>query len=410
MGTTKKQRQRRLLWVLPILAVPFLTVLFWSMGGGTSSIPGEPLEEQGLNKALPETAVPESGLSKLNYYDRADEDSSRQENLKSKDPFFMSGASLSDGEDNFELKMGDRYLNSSFRNPHEGKVMERLKALQQAVSEPNRSNESKFRIRDSGTSYTPDGDVERLQAIAASINTVPEEDREMQQINGMLQNILDIQHPQRVQDRIKKEQRLKQGKATAIGRPPSDNIIGQLSGDSTSRDHKSSLNEFYPMESEKTAAEEENSIAATIAESQICVNGSTVKLRLSQEIELNGTRIPKNTFIYGIASLKGERLTVEISSIRFQNSVFTVELLLYDMDGLEGIYIPGAISRDVAKASAERSIQPLGITSLDDSWGAQAAGAGIEAAKSLLSKKVKLIKVMVKSGYQVLLKDKRNNN
>ncbi len=120
--------------------------------------------------------------------------------------------------------------------------------------------------------------------------------------------------------------------------------------------------------------------------------------------------ILKNTFVYGTASLKGERLTVEISSIRFQNSVFPVELLLYDIDGLEGIYIPGAISRDAAKASAERSIQPLGIASLDDSWGSQATGAGIEAAKSLLSKKVKLVKVMVKSGYQVLLKDKKRNN
>jgi hypothetical protein len=32
-------------------------------------------------------------------------------------------------------------------------------------------------------------------------------------------------------------------------------------------------------------------------------------------------------------------------------------------------------------------------------------GAGIEAAKSLMSKKIKLIKVSVKAGYQVFLKD-----
>jgi hypothetical protein len=77
------------------------------------------------------------------------------------------------------------------------------------------------------------------------------------------------------------------------------------------------------------------------------------------------------------------------------------------MDGLTGIYIPGAINRDVAKASADRSMQTLGVANLDDSWGAQAAGVGIEAAKSLLSKKVKLIKVAVKAGYQVLLRDEK---
>lgn len=412
MGTTKKQRQRKILWVLPMLAVPFLTILFWSMGGGKSSVPDVPEKEKGLNNALPQTAVPENGFNKLNYYDRADADSSRQQNLKSKDPFFMAGVSPEEEGDNFGLKEEDRLFKSSFRNPREQQVMERLKTLQQAVSQPVQIRESRFQLKNNEreTPYETAGEIKRLEAIAASMNSAPQEDPEMQQINGMLENILDIQHPQRVQDRMKKDQRLKEGKAFTVGRPGEDTIIGNLSDHPPGANQQSGPNEFYSMEDPRTSKAEKNAIAATIAESQTCVNGSVVKLRLSQEIELSGTRIPKNTFVYGTASLKGERLTIEISSIRYQTSVFPVELLLYDIDGLEGIYIPGAISRDSAKASAERSIQPLGIASLDDSWGSQAAGAGIEAAKSLLSKKVKLVKVMVKSGYQVLLKDKKRNN
>jgi hypothetical protein len=42
---------------------------------------------------------------------------------------------------------------------------------------------------------------------------------------------------------------------------------------------------------------------------------------------------------------------------------------------------------------------------MDPSLGAQAASAGIQAAKTLISKKVKLVKVTVKAGYQVLLRD-----
>lgn len=80
------------------------------------------------------------------------------------------------------------------------------------------------------------------------------------------------------------------------------------------------------------------------------------------------------------------------------------------MDGINGIYIPGAINRDVAKASADRSMQSIGIEGLNDSWGAQAATMGVEAAKTLLSKKVKLIKVVVKAGYQVLLYDEKEKN
>jgi hypothetical protein len=42
---------------------------------------------------------------------------------------------------------------------------------------------------------------------------------------------------------------------------------------------------------------------------------------------------------------------------------------------------------------------------MDPSLKAQAASEGIRAAKSLLSKKVKQVKVTLKAGYQVLLRD-----
>jgi hypothetical protein len=77
------------------------------------------------------------------------------------------------------------------------------------------------------------------------------------------------------------------------------------------------------------------------------------------------------------------------------------------MDGIDGIYVPGAITRDVAKGSAERAVQGININTLDPSLGAQAASASIEAAKTLLSRKAKLVKVTVKAGYQVLLQDEK---
>ncbi len=124
---------------------------------------------------------------------------------------------------------------------------------------------------------------------------------------------------------------------------------------------------------------------------------------------VNGITIPKDHFVFGRVSLKGERLQVTIESLQYNTSIFQVDLTVYDMDGMEGIYIPGAIARDVAKSSADRSVQSLGVTTLDDSWSSQAVGAGIEASKTLFSKKVKLVKVSVKAGYQVLLYDEKTN-
>jgi hypothetical protein len=59
----------------------------------------------------------------------------------------------------------------------------------------------------------------------------------------------------------------------------------------------------------------------------------------------------------------------------------------------------------VVKQAGDQSLQSLGIVSMDQSLKAQAAAAGIGAAKSLLSKKVKQVRVTVKSNYIVLLKD-----
>jgi len=142
-----------------------------------------------------------------------------------------------------------------------------------------------------------------------------------------------------------------------------------------------------------------------VQESQTIVSGSVIKLRLLSDININGNIIPKNNFVFGIAKLNGERLAIEINSISYNNSIYPVDLEVYDLDGLAGIYVPGAITRDVVRQSANGSIQSIGISTLDPSLGAQAATAGIDAAKNLLSKKIKTVKVNVKAGYRVLLKD-----
>ena len=134
------------------------------------------------------------------------------------------------------------------------------------------------------------------------------------------------------------------------------------------------------------------------------VNGAVLKLRLLNDVYVNGSLIPKGNFVFGIASLNGERLEVEVSSIRCNQSIYPVKLKVYDIDGLPGIYIPGAITREIAKQSADNSLQLMELSTMDPSFKAQATAAGIGAAKNLLSKKVKLVKVFVKANYKILLK------
>src|SRR5690606_14150569 len=113
-------------------------------------------------------------------------------------------------------------------------------------------------------------------------------------------------------------------------------------------------------------------------------------------------------FLYGVCALNGERLTISINSIHHANQILPVSLSVFDLDGLEGIYIPGAIARDVAKQSSNQAVQGLQLGSLNPSLEMQAASAGIETAQNLIAKKTRLIKVTVKAGYRVLLMDTGN--
>jgi conjugative transposon TraM protein len=127
-------------------------------------------------------------------------------------------------------------------------------------------------------------------------------------------------------------------------------------------------------------------------------------------VYINGRLVEANSFIYGTCAINGERLTIQVNSIRDEHALLPVALAVYDLDGLEGVYIPGAIARDVAKQASSQSIQDIQLYSMDNSLGVQAAAAGVEAAKGLFSRKAKLIKVTVKAGYQVLLKDTNARN
>lgn len=400
-------RQRKMLLVTPLLTLPFITILFWLLGGGKmETTNAQSLPKKGINIQLPNPKLENApSLDKMSYYDEAALDSIKMEELIKKDPNYVRPSFLGDSTEVPKILKTGIYLD---RN--EEKVYAKLKALQKVINQPApvpRQQRGDSEYEDQSLSPIHSKDVDRLEQMMQSMNESDAEDPELQKLSGMLENILDIQHPDRVQEKLRKASEANKGRVFSIAAKGKDDTITLLRNTKQSNEIGIQVkpNAFYSFEEVASTAVNQNSVEAVIHETQTLVNGSTVKLRLNHAIFINGVLIPKDHFLFGIASLKGERLTIKINSLRYNNSIFPVDLSVYDMDGLEGVYIPGAITRDVAKASADRSIQTLGVTSLDDSWGAQAAGMGIEAAKNLLSKKVKLVKVVVKAGYQVLIRD-----
>ena len=145
---------------------------------------------------------------------------------------------------------------------------------------------------------------------------------------------------------------------------------------------------------------------AAVEGDQTIMNGSTEALvRWREPCLLDGLAVPSGQLLYGQASTSGERLMVRISSLRVGDLVLPVSIQVYDLDGLAGIRVPGAITREVSKESASEAMSGLGLASMDPSLTGQAANAGLQLAKSLTSRKIRTVRVQLPAGYKVLLKN-----
>ena len=227
-------------------------------------------------------------------------------------------------------------------------------------------------------------------------------DPELEKLDGMLTKVLDIQHPERVKEKIQHWSEQNKTLVYPVVNKRDQNLVSMMQAQRVQK----SGNRFYGLNDiHDDDSLPINTIPAEIPHEQVIVNGATVQLRLLADVYISGVLVPKNQLLYGVATLKGERLEVLIHSIGYQGRILPVELVAYDLDGQPGLFIPGAIARDVAKRSADQGIETLHFGTYGATLGAQAASAGIQAAGQLIGKKIKLVKVRVKSGYRVWLKD-----
>lgn len=413
-------RKRKMMLVLPLLVIPFLTMAFWALGGGQGNKEIVAAKQQGLNLNLPDAKMKDDNLTdKLSFYDKADKDSAKLEEWMRTDPYyrqtedssFLPVNELEILTQNSASKYNQRLNSSPYEttsNNPEQKLMQKLALLQKEI---NKQPEASVNENPDAPIYKQDeefsGEVDRLENMLFTMNKTNTGDPEMQQLNGTLEKILDIQHPQRIREKLKEKSLQHKQVVYAVTTQP---VLANVSLMDTNKTKTNTANKFYGLEKDNSIAEEGLAIEAIVHSNQTLVNGAVIQLRLATDIFINGVLIPKGNPINGTASLNNERLEVEISSIRYKNTLFPVKLELYDIDGLPGIYIPGSISRDVAKNSADNSLQLMELTTLDPSLKAQAAAAGINTVKNLMSRKVKQVKVMVKEGYKVLLKDKNNES
>lgn len=162
---------------------------------------------------------------------------------------------------------------------------------------------------------------------------------------------------------------------------------------------------------------EPNLIKAIIDEDIKAVDGSRVRLRLLDDVEINETVVKKGTYIYAIMSgFGGQRVKGTIKSLLVDDRIVKVNLSLYDTDGLEGLYVPQSsfreTTKDVASSSmgGSMSINDGGTGNSFSQWGMQAVQQAYSKTSNAISKAIRKNKAKLKYGTFVYLVNGNNKD
>jgi len=356
-------RHLKFLMILPLLAAPSIFAAFYAMGGGSGKKSTRPsgATTMGFNMELPKARfdIKESGMNKLAFYIKADEDSAKRKEYLRSDPY---RAGL---QQHPEDQQADGLLE---------KLSQLKKSLSANAYAPLRAVKTSRLDSTTQPRATESLKSDKIADLIRSVRAhdTSDKDPQLDRLNQMLEKIIRIQHKEEVP-------------TSEAGVEPLERSIPDRSP------------EVSPI-----------AIPAVIQEDQTVRNGSTIALRITENTKINSTPIPKGQLLFGLVSINSDRMLVNIISMLYNQCIFLTALQVYDMDGLPGIHIPDMPERQVAKQSAEQGISSMNLTSFDRSLGTQAAAVGIQAAKSLFNRKVRTISVSVRAGYQVFLRNTKS--
>lgn len=145
----------------------------------------------------------------------------------------------------------------------------------------------------------------------------------------------------------------------------------------------------------------EVAIPAVIHGEQSIRDGSSVKIRTTQDYTIEGTSVPKNTFLFGQVRISENRININIGGFRVNGAIVSTPLTVYDQDGSLGLMLIGGSGEgvtdkavDVADASTGNILSSVPVI-----------GGVAQATKDIFrSRQTRSKQVVLASNYKLILK------
>lgn len=351
----QKVNKRIVLLIMPLFIVGALAGIFYLLGGGSGGSDALVAVPKGFNRTLPDASFKkEQPRDKLDFYKQAEQDSAEAGLYRAVSP-----------------GIGSRFSEADQKAQTDA-IAAKLTMLNKVISEPDpvrnvspsgfRSDQDRLGFGAArGDDRAMKNDVDRLEALMKTMQQNKGEDPEVSQLNGMLDKIISIQNPELVAQQVRTQA------------PAADSRF--------------------------------RAVPAVIVDKQRVRQDATVKLCLQDSMRVSGILIPKGQELFGLCKVANHRLLIEVKNIRMGTAIIPVNLSVYSLDGMPGVDAPEAELMQAAGSGASDALQSMQFLAMDQSIGTQAAGAGIDAAKSLLTKRVRKVRIRLDAGQKVLLRN-----
>lgn len=151
-------------------------------------------------------------------------------------------------------------------------------------------------------------------------------------------------------------------------------------------------------------------IKAIIDENVKAVDGSRVRLRLLDDVEIGEMIVKKGAYLYATMSgFSSQRVKGTVKSVLVDDEIVKINLSLYDTDGMESLYVPSSqfreTSKDVASGAVTGNVD-MNTTNTGSSfsqWGMQTMQNAYQKTSNAIGKAIKKNKVKLKYGTFVYL-------
>ncbi|MDO4881133.1 MAG: conjugative transposon protein TraM [Capnocytophaga sp.] len=127
--------------------------------------------------------------------------------------------------------------------------------------------------------------------------------------------------------------------------------------------HKSNtIGQFNHISKEKP----NNTIKAVIDENIKGYLGSRIRIRLLEDIFIGKKKmaVKKGSFLYAeISGFSMQRVELNIISVMVDNQIYPINLSVFDMDGMRGLYVPASAFREMTRELGANSVQGMNVES-----------------------------------------------